>query len=125
MFGPTNENNHGQALFPPNQFLDKARSHAVNISSVNNVDLTAVVGGMEANGVWINKSFGLLHTLLMGTTDPADTARCSYWWSNLPEQYKQFSASRRRLDAIKPQTSTYVASATICELYESYGQSIE
>ena len=53
MFGPTNENSHGQVLFPPNQFLDKARSHAVNISS-NNVDLTAVVGGMEANGVRIN-----------------------------------------------------------------------
>lgn len=52
LFGPTNENSHGQALFPPNQYLDKARSHAVNTSS-NNVDLTAVVGGMEANGVRI------------------------------------------------------------------------
>jgi len=50
LFGPTNENTHGQALFHPNQFLDKARSHAVNNNS-NNVDLTAVVDGMEANGI--------------------------------------------------------------------------
>jgi hypothetical protein len=57
LFGPTNENSHGQALFPPNQYLDKARSHAVNISS-NNVDLTAVVGGMEANGVRIKVFLG-------------------------------------------------------------------
>jgi len=65
LFGPTNENGHGQVLFPPNQFLDKARLQAVNNSSVNNVDLTAVVGGMEANGVRI-KSFRLSYSFAHG-----------------------------------------------------------
>jgi len=94
LFGPTNENGHGQALFPPNQFLDKARSHAVNINSVNNVDLTAVVGGMEANGVLI-KAFEVVDSLLMSSTDPEDATHGSYWWSNLHEQYEQPSASQR------------------------------